>query len=128
MNTAITHVLAVEHTADLRRTAERQRVIASDPPAGHAATIQLRLGGADEVDVARRLAELDDAVELEAPVLLAFADGQAIAALSLRDRRVVANPFVPTRDAVALLRLRAEHLSDSRARRRFRRRWHLRLA
>ena len=128
MNTAITHVLAVEHAADLLRAAERERAVPSDSPAEHVPTIQLRLGGPDEVALARRLADLDDAPELEAPVLLAFADGQAIAGLSLRDQRVVANPFVPTGDAVALLRLRAEHLSDGRGRRRPRRRWHLRVA
>jgi hypothetical protein len=41
--------------------------------------------------------------------------------LSLRDGHVVANPFVHTDEAVALLRLRAKHVSSRRPirRRRF---------
>jgi hypothetical protein len=105
MGTTINHLLAVEHIADLHRAAERRRVISTPPPVRHTATIQ---------DVVRRLAELDDAPALAEPVLLAFSDGEPVAGLSLRDRRVVANPFVPTSDAVALLRLRAEHLSGGR--------------
>jgi hypothetical protein len=128
MNTAINQLLAAEHTADLRRTADRERASAGASPEGHAATIQLRLCAPNEMDLARRLAELDDAPELEGPVLLAFSDGQAVAGLSLRDQRVVANPFVPTRDAVALLRLRAEHVSGGRGRRRLRNKLHLRFA
>lgn len=71
--------------------------------------IELRL--ADEPDTGRRLAALDDAPELEGEVLLALIDGAPVAALSLTERRVVADPFVATSDAVALLRLRAEHVS-----------------
>jgi hypothetical protein len=114
MGTTINHLLAVEHIADLHRAAERRRVISTPPPVRHTATIQLRLGTATDRDVVRRLAELDDAPALAEPVLLAFSDGEPVAGLSLRDRRVVANPFVPTSDAVALLRLRAEHLSGGR--------------
>jgi hypothetical protein len=38
--------------------------------------------------------------------LLALIDGKAVAALSLRDGRVVANPFVRTDAEVVLVRLR----------------------
>jgi hypothetical protein len=48
--------------------------------------------------------------------------------MSLRDQRIVADPFVPTADAVALLRLRAEHLAPAMGRRRARRALRLRLA
>lgn len=74
-------------------------------------TIELRPAHPDEADVVRWLAQLDDAPMLAGEVLLALVDGQAVAALSLWDGRVVANPFVPTEDAVALLRLRALHVS-----------------
>jgi hypothetical protein len=74
-------------------------------------TVALRLAGDDEAHMARRLAALDDAPALEGPVLLALVDGEPVAALSLLDRRVVANPFVHTRELVELLRLRAEHIS-----------------
>ena len=67
----------------------------------------------------RRLAALDDAPVLEGQSLLALIDGEAVAALSLEDGRVVSNPFVRTEDAVALLNLRAEHLKGVSRRRRW---------
>jgi hypothetical protein len=67
--------------------------------------------------VVRRLADLDDAPMLNGEILLALVDGQAIAALSLTDGRVVADPFLPTAEAVALLSLRASQLSATQARR-----------
>jgi hypothetical protein len=79
--------------------------IASDAP------VELRLARATETSVVRRLAELDSAPELTGEVVIALINGDAVAGLSLLDQRVVANPFVPTREAVALLRLRATHLS-----------------
>jgi hypothetical protein len=85
---------------------------------GNGVRVELRRAAADEAGVVRRLAALDDAREPEGPVLLALLDGEAVAALSLRDGRVVANPFVATADAVALLRLRAAHLSGAPAPRR----------
>jgi hypothetical protein len=78
--------------------------------------MELRLARADETDTVRRLAALEDAPELKGQVLLALADGAAVAALSLDDERIVANPFILTGDAVALLRLRAEHLLGPRPR------------
>jgi hypothetical protein len=63
------------------------------------------------------LAQLDDQPELQGRVLLASLDGQPVAALSLDDGRVVANPFVATGEAVALLRLRTRQLASARARR-----------
>jgi len=78
--------------------------------------IELRLLGAHEAYLVRRLAALDDAPELEGQILVALVGGQAVAALSVRGRRVVANPFIPTSDAVALLRLRAAQLSNGRRR------------
>jgi hypothetical protein len=76
-----------------------------------APTVALRMAERDEAAVVRRLAALDDAPALEGPVLLAISDGEAVAALSMLDRRVVANPFLCTRDLVQLLRMRAEHIA-----------------
>jgi len=76
-----------------------------------APTVAIRLAERDEAAVVRRLAALDDSPALEGPVLLALMDGDAVAALSLLDRRVVANPFLPTRDVIQLLRLRADHIA-----------------
>jgi hypothetical protein len=75
-----------------------------------APTVALRMAERDEAPAVRRLAALDDARALEGPVLLAVMDGEPVAAMSLLDRRVVANPFMPTRDLVQLLRVRADHI------------------
>jgi hypothetical protein len=118
---SINATIAAEHQADLRREAAarwlyRSATAAADRPA-RTATIALRLAEDDEAGLVRRLAELDDAPDLHGPVLLALIDGEAAAALSLDDRRVVANPFVLTEDAVGLLRLRANHLLGKARRR-----------
>ncbi len=75
--------------------------------------IELRFAHPDEADAVRRLAELDSAPELTGQVVIALLNGEPVAGLSLLDERVVANPFVSTREAVALLRLRAEQLSNA---------------
>ena len=54
----------------------------------------------------RRLAELDGERPFAGPALIAEAGGVAIAAISLFDERVVADPFEPTTVAVQLLRMR----------------------
>ena len=54
----------------------------------------------------RRLAELDGKQPFAGPALIAEADGVAIAAISLFDERVVADPFAPTTVAIQLLRMR----------------------
>ena len=81
-------------------------------------TVALRMADRDEAGVVRRLAALDSSQPLEEPVLLALVDGEAVAAVSLSDERVVANPFRPTADAVALLGLRISQMRRARARRR----------
>ncbi len=76
----------------------------------------------------RRLAELDDSRPLEGGVLVAVVDGEAVAALSLQDGRVVANPFRFTTGPISLLRLRAQQLAGSRRQRRLATRLRLRAA
>jgi hypothetical protein len=128
MNTTLNALVAEQHVADLRRAAERRRATRSGTVDGYAPRVELRLADDDDAPVVRRLADLDSARDLEGPVLLALIDGDAVAGMSLRDGRVVANPFVAANQAVALLRLRAEHLSGARVRRRLRRLPRLRLA
>jgi hypothetical protein len=82
--------------------------------------VELRLAHADDAAAVLRIAALDDALALEGQALLALVDGDAVAALSLQDERVVANPFLPTAEVVAILRMRAEQLSGSQRRRRVR--------
>jgi hypothetical protein len=73
--------------------------------------LALRIAGPADAAALRRLAALDDAPPLDAPVLLALLDGVAVAAISLLDGRVVADPFRPTADIVRLLVLRARQLT-----------------
>ena len=71
---------------------------------------------------ARALADLEamEEVVLHGPVLLATRDDRVVAALSLHDGTVAADPFARTADAVALLRFRAAQERRSAApRRRF---------
>src|SRR5437016_3785349 len=119
MVTSMNSLIAAEHSADLRRAAERRRLVSSSPPPGSseragATIVAFRLARADEARLVRRLAALDTAPVPDGQVLLALIDGEVVAALSLLDGRVVADPFVRTEDAVALLRLRAEHLWGAR--------------
>ena len=88
-------------------------------------TVALRVAHDDETDVVRRLAQLDDAPTPSGEILLALVDGEPVAALSLSDGRVVANPFVRTADAVALLEIRAAQIAASaeRSRRRLADNW-----
>ena len=57
-----------------------------------------------------RLLELADRPALSEPLLLAESDGELVAAVSTRTGTVVRDPFVPSDDVVALLRLRASQL------------------
>ena len=118
MNTTLNSLVSQQRTADLHRQARRWRSGADGFERESASTIELRLARVDEDNAVRRLAQLDDAAELEGPAMLAVVDGEAVAAMSLSDLRIVANPFVRTQHAVKLLRLRAAHLSDRRERRR----------
>ncbi len=103
---------------DVRRAAARAGISSQRAEAEAPAAIELRLARPDEAHLTRRLAALDDARPLEGQILLALSDGVAVAALSIDDRRVVADPFVCTVDAVALLRLRTELITEVRAPRR----------
>jgi hypothetical protein len=121
ISTTLNSMVAREHQSDLREHARRWRLRSDRFAPPPASAVELRLARGDETGVVSRLADLDDAPELDGQVLLALVEGEAIAALSLADRRVVANPFVRTQHAVTLLRMRADHLLGARRRRR--RRW-----
>jgi hypothetical protein len=61
---------------------------------------------ADDAAV-RRIAQLDSQGPMTGPVLLAEDGGTAVAAFSLADGRIAADPFRSTLNAVAALRVRA---------------------
>jgi hypothetical protein len=119
--TPLNALVAQDHVNELKEHARRWR----RAPEGFAwpseSAVELRLAGAEDARAVRRLADLDDAPELDGRALLALVDGEPVAAISLMDGRVVANPFVRTQHAVTLLRMRADHLLGVRAPRR--RRW-----
>jgi hypothetical protein len=88
-----------------------------------APSLVLRSATYADAPAVRRLAALDDAPMLAEPIMIALEDGEPVAALSLADQRVVANPFRLTQDSVALLRLRAQHVAAPAPAAR-RARWH----
>jgi hypothetical protein len=116
MNSAADTSVDGQHDAEWPGTDERTHVIGRRSP-----TIELRFPHPNEAMAVRRLAELDSSPALTGQVVIALVNGDPVAGMSLRDQHVVANPFVPTREAVALLRLRAEHLSDAPPDRKLRR-------
>lgn len=95
------------------------------------ATITIRPAYADDEQGLRRLAVLDSAPRVPpAPVIIAEVDDELRAALSLRDGSVIADPFHPTVELVALLRThaRASEPARSRTRHLLGRRYRLRYA
>jgi hypothetical protein len=62
------------------------------------------------------LAQLDSARPLTGPTLVAESDGRLVAAVSLHDGRVVADPFTATADVVEMLRLRTAGGRSAKAR------------
>ena len=73
-------------------------------------TIILQQATAAEDAALRELSQLDSARTVSRPALMAVVDDKLLAAISLRDGRVVADPFAATEAAVALLRVRASAL------------------
>jgi hypothetical protein len=81
-------------------------------PAGD--TVVIRRAVAADAPALERLAQLDSApAALSAPVLVAVADGELLAARSLADGRAIADPFRPTAGLLALLETRAGLLLGS---------------
>ena len=66
--------------------------------------ITIRHGNEADTPMLRLLAELDSAPPIDGPVLVAELEDRAVAAISLDGRREIADPFVRTREVVALLR------------------------
>lgn len=88
--------------------------------------VTLRPAAESDLRALQRLAELDSAGSLAGTVLVAEVNGELLAAYSVQGRRAIADPFRPTADLVALLRVRADQLADRAGARRFGG-WRLRL-
>ncbi len=100
-------------TARERSAAPRPRDDPEPPaPLGWTAApiIALRPARADDARAVAELAALDEQAALAGPAMLAVVDGRPVAAGSLGDGRIVADPFVATGDAVEVLRVRMQAL------------------
>jgi hypothetical protein len=69
-------------------------------------TISLRVASDRDASVIEKLSALDSKPALHAPAVVALVDGRPVAAASLSDASIVADPFVPTADVVELLQAR----------------------
>jgi hypothetical protein len=74
----------------------------------------VRPATAEDAFALRRLAELDSQSPLTGRIILAEAAGKPVAAMSLDERRTVADPFVRSEPARAHLRLRASGIEAHR--------------
>jgi hypothetical protein len=81
--------------------------------------LTIRVATPGDTRAVQRLAALDSAPRFNGRVLLAEADGELVAAISLVEGSVIADPFKPTAVIVRLLRLRRYQIAwereDSRA-------------
>jgi hypothetical protein len=75
-------------------------------------TITVRRSRSGDEAALERLAALDSAKPLRGPALIAESGGRMLAAMPLRSGRPIADPFAPTTELVALLRLRREQLEE----------------
>ena len=82
----------------------------------HTPTIQIRAATAADGRALMRLAALDSSSMPFGPTLLAEVDGEPKAALALREDRAIADPFSPTSDLVALLRMHGATLAETQER------------
>src|SRR4051812_212141 len=85
---------------------------ADTAPMTSAPTIAIRPAAHEDAANVRGLAFLDSQRPLRGDVLLALEDGEPVAAISVADGRVVADPFRPTAVVVELLRLRMQSLTS----------------
>ena len=72
--------------------------------------LSIRPAEPTEDHVLRDLSELDATPQLQRPALLAIVDDQPVAAMSLQDGRVAADPFTRTEDVVVMLRAHVDSL------------------
>jgi hypothetical protein len=69
-------------------------------------TYVIRQATEADTDTLRNLAELDSQQPFAGPALIAESDGVAVAAISLFDERMIADPFERTAVVTQLLRMR----------------------
>ena len=80
------------------------------------ASIAIRTARQDDYVALWQVASLDSGLVPDAPLLVAEAEGEIVAALSLSTGEAIADPFRRTAEAVALMRMRASQLPRDSAR------------
>ena len=75
--------------------------------------LSIRPAEPTEDRILRDLSELDATPQLTRPALLAIVDDQPVAAVSLKDGRIAADPFTRTEDVVVLLREHVQRLTKA---------------
>jgi hypothetical protein len=83
-------------------------------PLHTAPTVLIRAARGSDGDALDRLAQLDSARVPAGELLVAEADGAVVAALAPETGAAIADPFRPTSDVLALLRLRGDRLRGPR--------------
>jgi hypothetical protein len=121
VNPFLSRELAGEHVRDLRQEAVRAvrggRKQESDS-SDWSARLTVRRFANSDIEAIRRLAELDGKPTPIGGVLVAEVAEELVAAVPVDGGEALADPFKPTADIVALLRLRARQLRESSGARR----------
>lgn len=99
-----------EHAVDVNGRAERRLVALGSAPDPFWAPVVIRLATEADRSSVERLAQLDSATPPVGQTLIGELQGRAVAAVSLTNGKTVADPFVPTREIVELVQLRAQQL------------------
>jgi hypothetical protein len=109
MHPTLSPLLARSRERELIEQGARARLGAAkaERPTG---PIAVRLATADDQPALDRLTALDSREPLVAPALIGELDNYAVAAISLNNGDLIADPFVPTIEIAQLLRLRAHQL------------------
>jgi len=76
--------------------------------------LRIRLAGSDDRGALNGLAALDSQTPFQGDALIAELDGIAVAALSLPDGRLIADPFAPTAAVGDHLQLRAASITATK--------------
>ena len=96
--------------AELFRQIQRDRITRSRAPKRASDELVIRNASKGDGGRLKRLALLDSGEVPKGPVLVAEREGMLVAAVPVNGGRAIADPFVPSKDIVNLLELRAGQL------------------
>jgi hypothetical protein len=87
----------------------------TEQPTTHTPILAIRPATDDDASAVARVAALDSARVPAGELLLGIEDGEVRAAVAVATGEAIADPFHPTADIVAHLRMRASRLREDRA-------------